>query len=127
MRRPASPYASSFSFGPGPISTTLQALIGANIVMFVAQGIFPVLTALLDRAAKSSRRCVTAVGNNGEPEPLCAVYHRDCLPVLAGALRDKRFKMKDLVKELDAEAQVVEPGALANVNTPEEWREFEEG
>jgi molybdopterin-guanine dinucleotide biosynthesis protein A len=87
----------------------------------------PVLTALLDRAAQSSRRCVTATGNNGEPEPLCAVYHRGCLPALAGALRDKRFKMKDLVRELDAEAQVVEPGALANVNTPAEWKEFEEG
>jgi putative peptidoglycan lipid II flippase len=36
-RRPASPYASSFSFGPGPISTTLQLLIGANVVVFVAQ------------------------------------------------------------------------------------------
>jgi membrane associated rhomboid family serine protease len=47
MRRPASPYASSFSFGPGPISTTLQALIAANVVMFVAQSLFPVLTALL--------------------------------------------------------------------------------
>ncbi len=47
MRRPASTFPSSFSFGPGPISTTLQALIGANVVMFVAQGIFPVLTALL--------------------------------------------------------------------------------
>jgi membrane associated rhomboid family serine protease len=39
-RRPASPYASSFSFGPGPISTTLQALIGANVVAFVAQFLF---------------------------------------------------------------------------------------
>jgi membrane associated rhomboid family serine protease len=39
-RRPASPYASSFSFGPGPISTTLQALIGANVVAFVLQFIF---------------------------------------------------------------------------------------
>ena len=86
----------------------------------------PVLTALLDVAAKSRGRCVTAVGKSG-PEPLCAVYHRDCLPVLASALRDKRFKMKDLVKELDAEAQVVEPVALANVNTPAEWKEFEEG
>jgi membrane associated rhomboid family serine protease len=47
MRRPASPYASSFSFGPGPISTTLQALIGANVVVFVAQVIFPALTAVL--------------------------------------------------------------------------------
>jgi len=35
MRRPALPYASSFSFGPGPLSTALKALIGANVVMFV--------------------------------------------------------------------------------------------
>jgi membrane associated rhomboid family serine protease len=46
-RRPAPPYASSFSFGPGPISTTLQALIGANVVLFVAQVLFPIVTALL--------------------------------------------------------------------------------
>ncbi len=47
MRRNASPYASSFSFGPGPVSTALKALIGANIVMFVitslAQGVVPYL------------------------------------------------------------------------------------
>src|SRR3954465_12467189 len=40
MRRPSSPYASSFSFGPGPLSTTLKALIGANVAMFVAQWAF---------------------------------------------------------------------------------------
>ena len=29
MRRyPSSPYAASFSFGPGPVSTALKALIG---------------------------------------------------------------------------------------------------
>jgi membrane associated rhomboid family serine protease len=44
MRRSSSPYLSSFAFGPGPLSTTLKALIGANVVMFVAQSIFPVLT-----------------------------------------------------------------------------------
>lgn len=47
MRRPASPYASSFSFGPGPISTALKALIAANVVMFVvtafAQAVVPYL------------------------------------------------------------------------------------
>jgi membrane associated rhomboid family serine protease len=43
MRR-SSPYVSSYSFGPGPLSTTLKALIGANVVMFVAQSLFPVLT-----------------------------------------------------------------------------------
>jgi len=36
MRRYSSPYASSFSFGPGPLSTALKALIGANVVMFIA-------------------------------------------------------------------------------------------
>ena len=35
MRRYPSPYTSSFSFGPGPLSTALKALIGANVVMFV--------------------------------------------------------------------------------------------
>jgi len=44
MRRPASPYASSFSFGPGPLSSTLQALIVANVVMFFAQFLFPIVT-----------------------------------------------------------------------------------
>jgi membrane associated rhomboid family serine protease len=42
MRRHApTPYASSFSFGPGPISTTLKALIGANVVMFLVQELVP--------------------------------------------------------------------------------------
>jgi membrane associated rhomboid family serine protease len=34
MRRYPSRYASSFSFGPGPLSTALKALIGANVLMF---------------------------------------------------------------------------------------------
>jgi membrane associated rhomboid family serine protease len=47
MRRYASPYASSFSFGPGPISTVLKVLIGANVAMFLAQFTSPVVTDVL--------------------------------------------------------------------------------
>jgi rhomboid family protein len=36
MPRYPTRYASSFSFGPGPVSTALKALIAANVVMFVA-------------------------------------------------------------------------------------------
>jgi len=36
MRRYSSPYASSFSFGPGPLSTAIKALIAANAAMFFA-------------------------------------------------------------------------------------------
>ena len=46
MRRYSSPYASSFSFGPGPISTALKALIGVNVVMFVVQVALPITTEL---------------------------------------------------------------------------------
>jgi membrane associated rhomboid family serine protease len=47
MRRNAPSYTSSFSFGPGPMSTALKALIVANVLMFVAQLLFPIVTDLL--------------------------------------------------------------------------------
>jgi membrane associated rhomboid family serine protease len=47
MRRYSSPYASSFSFGPGPVSTALKALIGANVLVFAAQVFFPIITDVL--------------------------------------------------------------------------------
>jgi len=37
MRRASSPYASTLSFGPGPLSSALKVLIGANVAMFFAQ------------------------------------------------------------------------------------------
>jgi membrane associated rhomboid family serine protease len=47
MRRYPSSYASSFSFGPGPLSMALKAIIGANVAVFLAQLFFPALTDLL--------------------------------------------------------------------------------
>jgi membrane associated rhomboid family serine protease len=47
MRRYPSRNVSSFSFGPGPVSTALKALIAANVVMFVVQFFFGITTAIL--------------------------------------------------------------------------------
>jgi membrane associated rhomboid family serine protease len=48
MRRYPSRHVSSFSFGPGPVSTALKALIGANVAMFLVQFFFqPIATDLL--------------------------------------------------------------------------------
>ena len=41
MRRHASPYASQISFGPGPLSTAIKALIITNVVVFLAQRFAP--------------------------------------------------------------------------------------
>jgi membrane associated rhomboid family serine protease len=42
-----SPYTSSISLGPGPLSPALKALIGANVAMFFAQVVIPDLTDVL--------------------------------------------------------------------------------
>jgi membrane associated rhomboid family serine protease len=40
-RYPSRYSPSSFSFGPGPLSTALKALIGANVAMFLAMQFLP--------------------------------------------------------------------------------------
>ena len=46
-------------------------------------------------------------------------------PAVARAIRDNRLKMKQLLAELDMLLLPVDPAAVANVNTPAEWAEFE--
>ena len=84
-----------------------------------------VLAGLLRRAAVSSSDCVAAAGPDGDPEPLCAVYHRRCLPVLGRAISEKRLKMKNLLADLGFELMPVDASAVVNVNTPADWSEFE--
>ncbi len=84
-----------------------------------------VLRGLIDPEAEPGRNCVMAVGPGGDPEPLCALYHQRCLPVLERAIREKRFKMRDLVQELDADLRPLEATALVNVNTAADWAEFQ--
>jgi membrane associated rhomboid family serine protease len=43
MRRSYSPYASSMSFGPGPLSPALKALIAVNVAVFLAQYLLPAI------------------------------------------------------------------------------------
>jgi molybdopterin-guanine dinucleotide biosynthesis protein A len=83
------------------------------------------LRLLLLRAETAERNCVAATGPYGQPEPLCAVYHRRCLPALTRSIRDKQLRMRDFVKEIGAVWVPVDKLALANVNTPAEWAEFE--
>ena len=48
MRRyPSYPYTSSYSFGPGGISTAIKALIGANVLLFLVQFFAPAVTDVL--------------------------------------------------------------------------------
>ncbi len=117
--------------GFGPVSGIRTALsISSSDWNLIAgcdmPGLTPeILIRLLGRAAPASPNCIAAAGANGEPEPLCAIYHRRCLPFLARAMQEKRLKMKDLLTELGVELLPVDPAVVANVNPPAEWAEFE--
>lgn len=69
---------------------------------------------------------VAPVTDSGEAEPLCAVYHRDCLVQVRLAIQEKRFKMKDLLPQLEPCRMIagIAPEHFANVNTPEEWSAY---
>lgn len=119
--------------GRGPASGIYTALtITSSDWNLIAGCDMPAITSelmldLLRRAAAASNPidCLAAAGPNGEPEPLCAVYHRRCLPAVARAIGENRLKMKNLLAELDTQLMPVDPAAVANVNTPAEWAEFE--
>lgn len=118
--------------GCGPLGGVYTALCVSQrewnlIVACDMPGISPeLLRALLDRADGSSEMAVLASGPDRHPEPLCGVYHRDCLPVVLAAIRDKRLKMMDLAKELQAGTVPVDTAALLNLNTPSEWAASEQ-
>jgi molybdenum cofactor guanylyltransferase len=82
------------------------------------------LCKLAGRTLNSSGKCIAARGPSGEAEPLCAMYHRDCLPILTRALHDKRLKLKEVLPELKPELVTLAAESLANLNTPEEWMAF---
>lgn len=81
---------------------------------------FTWLQQLMSAAAASGARCTLLLDSNGEKQPLCAVYHANCLPDVQRALEERRLRLMDLVHCLNAQTASI-PSPLPNVNTPEEW------
>lgn len=116
--------------GHGPIGGIATALAISNTEWSLVVGCdMPFLTvgplrSLLDHAAVSDRKCVVPVGPSG-PEPLCAVYHRDCLELIEKAIAASRLRMREIVRELPAALLTgMDPESFANLNTPEDFEAF---
>ena len=83
------------------------------------------LRGLLDAAEASTADCVVPEDAHGM-HPLCAVYHRRCLPAVESAISHNQLKMHNLVTSLRFEKWIApEALALANVNTPEAWQDLQ--
>ena len=88
---------------------------------------------LLQRAAETSAQAVVPVAGNLF-QPLCAAYHRSCLPAIKAALnRDENHSLVGLLSLLRVEVLTSGPGESPsaweklfwNVNTAEQWAQLQ--
>ena len=69
-------------------------------------------------------RAIVPVSERGD-EPLCALYHRECLPEVRRAIASNSLKMNDLTAELKAvRVTGFDAGVFSNVNRPAEWSAY---
>jgi molybdopterin-guanine dinucleotide biosynthesis protein A len=87
------------------------------------------LKALLELTATTRAQAIVSVdpasGNQpGQPHPLCAVYHRNCLGTVVQSIAQRDLRMMNLLKKLAVyHLQLSAP--LENLNSPEDWRRVE--
>ena len=80
------------------------------------------LRELLDAAEQAGADALLPAGPSGRPEPLSAVYHRRCAPILRRALDAGVRKVTDAFAGLDVRTFAVDdPAWFENLNTPEQW------
>jgi len=82
------------------------------------------LRTLAQHIAPGCGDCIVPLGPDGDPEPLCALYHVRCRPVLEQAICDNRLRMRDLVMELQPVlVPGLDPSCFANLNSPTDLEE----
>jgi molybdopterin-guanine dinucleotide biosynthesis protein A len=84
------------------------------------------LASLLAVAAGSEAQCVIPVTPDGRQHPLCAVYRRSALAVLTAAVDRDIHRLLSAIKALSIHfLHVPVHDGLINVNTPDEWKIFQ--
>ena len=122
------PVLSEAYAGSGPLSGIEAALRqgGAEWSLVVACDMAGVkaewLRELMDAAKRTGSRALYACSSDGRQEPLCAVYHEDCLPEVQRMLIEGEFKASVLLNRVNGLAwQAVWADQLRNINTPADW------
>jgi molybdopterin-guanine dinucleotide biosynthesis protein A len=85
----------------------------------------PLLEELLGAAETSGTDGLIPMGPEGLPEPLCAVYHADCLPRIKAALAGGVRKVMEGLA--GAAILIYKPSdltAFENCNTPAQWAAY---
>jgi molybdopterin-guanine dinucleotide biosynthesis protein A len=83
------------------------------------------LKSLLGVAAGSEAQCVMPVTPDGRQHPLCAVYRRSALAALKRAVDREIHRLLTAIEALSVQFLHVTAPDLINVNTPDEWKIFQ--
>jgi molybdopterin-guanine dinucleotide biosynthesis protein A len=116
--------------GEGPLGGILTALHHSaspwNLVVAcdMPELAPPTLSKLLDAARQSNAQALLPIAN-GRPQPLCAVYHRDCAgPFAAVFSQGVRAVVPALAEVRTVHLPIEEVACFQNVNTPEDWAAY---
>lgn len=101
------------------------SLVLAVDTPFLSRG----LLVYLAQRALAQRVTVAAPEINGYPQPLCAIYSRDFLPIAERALRARQYKIVPLfphsrtllIPEAELKGFAFNAEMFENLNTPEEF------
>ena len=86
---------------------------------------------LLEQLFAAGGDCAVPRHDNGDIEPLCAVYQKRCHPAILAALqagvRSVTAVLQSSAAPLEVRyVRVSDPAAFANLNTPEDWHIYHE-
>lgn len=124
------PCIPDFRPGMGPLSGLEAALVssGSDLNLILAcdmPAIDPAhLRSLLEQARVSKAACAATKDVAERVHPLCAVYKKECLPVIQCRLEEKRLSLKGLLEEVATE-YICLPSAIENINTPQDWTRWD--
>jgi molybdopterin-guanine dinucleotide biosynthesis protein A len=77
------------------------------------------LQELVSTARRTGALCVVTRDAAGKIHPLCAVYRRECLPLVRQAIDAGKLKLLDFLKEL-AVVEMHTAAVIGNLNTPQQ-------
>ncbi len=117
--------------GAGPVGGIYAALKSSpthlNLVMSCDMPFVPVplLVFLIEEARKGTVAATLPVDENGQMQPLCAIYSKDILPTLHEALLQNNLKLKKIISEtshtlirIDKDHPLFGKNNFLNINTP---------
>jgi len=118
----------------GPIEGIYQILRGAktDYVFILATDMPEVSKAFMNEMVQALNGEICLVARTGDhTHPLCAIYHKDAIPVLERMRRENIHRAQLLIRELNANCyDVKNEKSVINVNTPEEyhaWKKDRQG